>query len=75
VKQLILFVFLFGTLFLASCDDAPKTVLHSRKVKTHHITKTDSTTYRHNNITIAAVGDMMLGSAYPNPKKLTGRQC
>jgi poly-gamma-glutamate capsule biosynthesis protein CapA/YwtB (metallophosphatase superfamily) len=65
-KHRLLIVFL-GILLCSACHDQPRTVLHAEKT-TANTPKT--VTIDHDTLSIAAVGDMMLGSAYPNAYSL-----
>ncbi len=57
-------------LLLFGCEERPsKAVQHDKKTGHHHHTKKAGVN-RHDTICIAAVGDIMLGSSYPNNGKL-----
>ncbi|EHQ26799.1 CapA family protein [Mucilaginibacter paludis] len=69
MKSLSLFSLLTCILFFCACQEQPAKVVHVSKKRIVHqrhtiVTPPDST------ISIAAVGDMMLGSSYPNVNNL-----
>lgn len=67
MKKRIIFVTLFTASLFTACDEQPATVLHKRKTITH---QSKTAIISADTICIAAVGDIMLGSSYPNSNNL-----
>src|ERR1700712_687259 len=60
---------LTGILTLSACHQQPKVILHANEAIVSK-PQTKAVKQNHNTVTIAAVGDMMLGTAYPNKYSL-----
>jgi hypothetical protein len=70
MKINLLFTLLSGTLLFSACQDQPKMALQVKKAISSSLKKQESVNTHHDTVCIAAVGDIMLGSAYPNPNNL-----